>query len=97
MITVRSCCDFNVFTTDYAPSGVYKMCKASFDNSVVDVYCDMFTDDGRWIVIQWNKKNSLMNFNKNWADYEKGFGNFNTEFWYGLESIYCLYKEANGR
>ena len=32
-----------------------------------------------------------MNFNKNWPDYEKGFGDLNTEFWYGLlESIHCL-------
>ena len=50
----------------------------------------MVTDDGGWIVIQRNKKNSLVNFNENWANYEKGFGDFKTEFWYGLESIHCL-------
>jgi len=56
-----------------------------------DVYCDMNTDDGGWIVIQRNKKGSKVNFNnKNWNDYEKGFGNLNTEFWYGLASIHCL-------
>ena len=46
-------------------------------------------EDG-WIVIQRNKKNNLVNFNRNWADYEKGFGDLNTEFWYGLEEIHCL-------
>ena len=65
------------------------MSKGSFDNSV-NVYCDMTTDGGGWIVIQRNKKNSLVNFNKNWIDYEKGFGNLNTEFWYGLSAIHCL-------
>ena len=35
------------------------------------VYCDMTTDGGGWIVIQRNKNNSLVNFNKNWVDYEK--------------------------
>ena len=29
----------------------------------------MATDGGGWIVIQRNKKGSLMNFNRNWADY----------------------------
>ena len=65
------------------------MSKGPFDNSV-NVYCDMVTKDGGWIVIQRNKKNSLVNFNKNWTDYEKGFGDINTEFWYGLESMHCL-------
>ena len=50
----------------------------------------MTTDGGGWIVIQRNKKNSLVNFNKNWTDYEEGFGDLNTEFWYGLESMHCL-------
>ena len=31
-----------------------------------------------------------MNFNKKRTDYEKGFGDLNTEFWYGLETMHCL-------
>ena len=53
-------------------------------------YCDMTTDAGGWIVIQRNKKNSLVDFNKNWTDYESGFGDLNTEFCYGLAPIHCL-------
>ena len=26
----------------------------------------------------------------NWADYQKGFGDLNTEFWYGLEEMHYL-------
>jgi len=89
MVTIKSCCELKIFTTNYAPSGVYKMSKGSFDNSV-DAYCDMTSDGGGWIVIQRNKKNSLVNFNKNWTDYEQGFGDLTTEFWYGLEPIHCL-------
>ena len=50
----------------------------------------MTTDGGGWIVIQRNKNNSLVNFDKNWVDYEKGFENLTTEFWYGLKEMHCL-------
>ena len=89
MVTIKSCCELKIFSTDYAPSGVYKMSKGSFDNSV-KVYCDMVTKEGGWIVIQRNKQDSSVNFNRNWTDYEKGFGDLNTEFWHGLESMHCL-------
>ena len=85
MITIDSCCDLK----NLPASGIFKLSKGSFDNSV-DVYCDMTTDGGGWIVIQRNKKGSSVSFNRNWADYEKGFGNLNTEFWYGLSAMHCL-------
>ena len=80
-MTINNCCDLRAFTTC---SGVYKLNRKTF--SCIDVYCDMNTTNGGWIVIQRNKKDSLVNFTKNWADYEEGFGDLNTEFWYGLEN-----------
>ena len=50
----------------------------------------MVSDGGGWTVIQRNRKNSNVNFNRNWIDYEKGFGNLTTDFWYGLATIHCL-------
>ena len=94
-ITIDNCCDLNDIPHSKAPSGVYQMksctapCK-SFTIVTTTGYCDMITDGGGWIVIQKNKKDSLVNFNKNWTDYEEGFGNLNTEFWYGLSAIHCL-------
>ena len=90
-ITVNSCCDLTGFPLSKAPSAVYQMnCKCGGHFTTANVHCDMSTDGGGWIVIQRNKKDSLVNFNKNWTDYEEGFGNLNTEFWYGLAAIHCL-------
>ena len=88
-LTITSCCDLRIVST---VSGVYKLNKGTFNSA--DVYCDMKSTTGGWIVIQRNKNDSSVNFNKNWTDYEKGFGDLNTEFWYGLESMHCLTQKG---
>ena len=50
----------------------------------------MITDGGGWIVIQRNRKNSQLNFNKNWREYEEGFGDLNRDIWAGLKLMYTL-------
>ena len=50
----------------------------------------MSTDDGGWIVIQRNRKNSRLSFNKNWKEYEDGFGDLNGDFWAGLKLMHGL-------
>ena len=90
-ITVKSCCDLTSFPLSKAPSAVYQMnCKCGGHFTTANVYCDMSTDNGGWFVIQRNKKDSLVNFNRNWTEYEGGFGDLNKEFWYGLAAINCL-------
>ena len=89
-ITINNCCDLRAFTSR---SGVYKLNRKTF--SCIDIYCDLNTANGGWIVIQRNKKGTLVNFTKNWADYEEGFGDLNTEFWYGLENINFLTKNGS--
>ena len=98
-ITIDNCCDLTGFPSSKAPSAIYLMkscmvpCEVSSFTTVLvtaAVYCDMTTDGGGWIVIQRNKKGSLVDFNKKWVHYEKGFGNLTTEFWYGLAVMNCL-------
>ena len=89
-VTIDSCCELRTFLA----SGVYKTSKGTFDKSA-ETYCDMVTEGGGWIVIQRNKKGSLVDFDRPWADYEKGFGDLNTEFWYGLEEIHCLTQKGH--
>ena len=90
--TISSCCQLAFFSF-HATSGVYKISRGSFGNAV-DAYCDMTTDDGGWIVIQRNRKDSVVNFRRTWAEYEKGFGDLHTEFWYGLKEIHDLTQEG---
>ena len=85
---IRSCCDLRIFPPDKVPTGVYKMSMGTF--TTANVYCNMTTDDGGWIVIQRNRKNSQLSFNKNWREYEEGFGDLNKDFWGGLELMHTL-------
>ena len=85
MSTINNCCELRKFPV----SGVYRMSRGTFDKSA-RAYCDMTTDGGGWLVIQRNRIHSQLSFNKNWIDYERGFGDLNGDFWYGLEQIHCL-------
>jgi len=86
-IPIKNCCDLRIYPPS---SGVYKMKTGPF--GIVNVYCDMNTADGGWIVIQRNKRDSPVSFNRNWKEYEDGFGGLCAEFWYGLETIHHLTK-----
>ena len=59
---------------------------------VMEARCDMETDGGGWMVILRRKSDASpqVNFNRTWTEYENGFGDLNTEFWYGLRNIHCL-------
>jgi ficolin len=54
----------------------------------------METDGGGWVVFQ-RRMNGAVNFYRPWANYLKGFGDLNGEFWLGLHSIHRLTLAAN--
>ena len=41
-------------------------------------------------MIQRRVPNGRVNFYRGWKDYEEGFGDLDSEFWYGLHNIHCL-------
>ena len=57
---------------------------------IANVYCDMSTKGGGWIVIQRNRKNSRVSFDRNWREYKEGFGDLSEDFWAGLELMHTL-------
>ena len=55
----------------------------------------MDTDGGGWVVFQ-RRMDGTVDFYLNWADYVKGFGDLNGEFWLGLSEINRL-AQAGGK
>ena len=59
--------------------------------SIVEAYCDMDTDGGRWTVFQ--RRDDIkprQDFYLGWADYKQGFGNLTGEFWWGLNYLWQM-------
>ena len=96
---IDNCCSVtakgNYFATSRPLSGIYTIrdpCSTTTSGNIPTVkgYCDTLTDGGGWIVIQRRIQGVNEDFNRFWWEYELGFGNLQTEFWYGLHSLHCL-------
>ncbi|NWY05530.1 TENR protein, partial [Nothoprocta ornata] len=74
-------------------SGVYTISLNGDLGQRVQVYCDMATDGGGWIVFQ-RRQNGLTDFFRKWADYRIGFGNLEDEFWLGLDNIHKITSQG---
>uniref|UniRef100_A0A4X2K8C4 Tenascin N n=1 Tax=Vombatus ursinus TaxID=29139 RepID=A0A4X2K8C4_VOMUR len=70
-------------------SGMYTIYLHGDVNQPMQVYCDMDTDGGGWIVFQ-RRNTGQLDFFKRWKHYVEGFGDPMREFWFGLEKLHNL-------
>nr|CAE54586.1 fibrinogen-like molecule [Suberites domuncula] len=100
----RDCCQvaeaakiYNNYTPE---TGVYDISNVCHDITPftrelfppMQARCDMKNSDGGWTVLirRTPDVDTPVLFNKGWDEYENGFGNLSTEFWYGLKNMHCL-------
>nr|XP_031290848.1 tenascin-X isoform X2 [Camelus dromedarius] len=60
----------------------------------LNVFCDMETDGGGWLVFQ-RRMDGKTDFWRDWEDYAHGFGNLSGEFWLGNEALHSLTKAGD--
>ncbi|XP_069431381.1 tenascin isoform X7 [Ovis canadensis] len=67
-------------------SGVYTIYLNNDKTQKQEVFCDMTSDGGGWIVFL-RRKNGREDFYRNWKAYAAGFGDLKEEFWLGLDTL----------
>ena len=93
---IESCCCLGYHNTHFnvKVSGVYTI--ANFNGvkcSNTRVYCDTTSGGGGWLVIQ-RRQDGSVDFNRDWVNYEDGFGRLNGEFWFGLRGMHTMTNQG---
>ena len=93
MLVIGEWCS-SVWSRDIRNKSPRKWCLYAFNENYLTqkALCDGKGDEGGWTVIL--KRNtsvsSRVSFTRTWNEYVQGFGDLNSEFWYGLRNIHCL-------
>ncbi|KAG1967012.1 tenascin [Pimephales promelas] len=70
-------------------SGPYTIYITGDEKQPVQVYCDLTTDGGGWMVFL-RRQSGKVDFYRNWRNYSAGFGDTNDEFWLGLLNLHKI-------
>jgi len=60
----------------------------------MEVFCEFEDDGSAWMVFQ-RRIDGSTDFNKNFLEFSVGFGNLQTEFWWGLEKLSKITKDGH--
>ncbi|XP_065819094.1 tenascin isoform X3 [Labrus bergylta] len=70
-------------------SDLYTIYLGGDESQPIQVYCDMTTDGGGWIIFL-RRQSGRLEFFRNWKNYTAGFGDMNDEFWLGLSNLHKI-------
>ncbi|XP_030647349.1 tenascin isoform X2 [Chanos chanos] len=70
-------------------SGIHTIYLRGDESQPLQVYCDMTTDGGGWMVFV-RRQSGKVDFYRNWKNYTAGFGDLNDEFWLGLSNLHKI-------
>ncbi|XP_025097316.1 uncharacterized protein LOC112565776 [Pomacea canaliculata] len=69
-------------------SGVYHI-HLPYNKGHRVVWCDMESGGGGWLVFQ-RRRDFSVDFDRNWTEYEQGFGDIHGDFWLGLSTLHIM-------
>jgi ficolin len=84
LTAARDCTD--IYGSGKNVSGVYTIYLNGIQQQV---YCDLTTPGGGWLVFQ-RRQDGSVDFYRDWRSYQAGFGGIKGEFWLGNEFLYKL-------
>lgn len=95
---IKNCCSLGYNNNNYnvMKSGIYAItnfCGVKCSNT--HVYCDTTSGGGGWTVLHRRQDGSINFTDRDWVEYEDGFGYYSGEFWIGLRSMHCLTSQGN--
>ncbi|KPP71676.1 angiopoietin-related protein 3 precursor-like [Scleropages formosus] len=80
-----------VFRRGVRVSGVYPI--KPNESLPFNVYCEMAAEGGSTVIQRRN--DGSVDFDQTWEKYENGFGDFNRDFWLGLQKILAITRQGD--
>ncbi|XP_036453938.1 tenascin isoform X2 [Colossoma macropomum] len=74
-------------------SGLFTIYLRGDESQPLQVYCDMTTEGGGWLVFV-RRQSGKVDFFRNWKNYTAGFGDMNDEFWLGLSNLHKITSQG---
>ena len=87
---VATCQDYR--DLGFTKSGIYHLMQKT--GQQCEAYCDLEDEGGGWIIFLRNNAQDTEIFKQDWTAYQNGFGDLNSNFWWGNEFLHLVTKDT---